>query len=293
MADEMAVRGLVTEIGIKDGTSAKGDWRKYSFNIQSHEDGQKNWYSWFNTKGAEIKTGISYYLTYSTSENKQNTDHPYRNVQTMSEIDTPANAAAGTSTVDDREDKFRTKEELRFTEAMHLAARMAQITPTPSVPLDNYFEQQKDSVTQWARWFYEMLCNAPGNDKSTARPPAPRKASDPKESSDVAKNGASAETIGTDQAAKLMQMAEDLGFGRKKVIDTITAQWKLTQPHDLTTEQMDTVIALMNAPEQGQRAHDEDQAEEGAAAHDAKVAGLFEKDEADKETAGAVDDLPF
>jgi len=238
MADELAIRGLVTEIGIKDGTSAKGEWRKYSFNIQGHNDGQKHWYGWFNDKGSVVKTGISYYLTYTTAANEKNADHPYRNIQTMQEIDTPANASPGTSVQDDRDDKFRTKEELRFTEAMHLAAVMA--------PAAGDFDQQKADVIQWARWFYEMLCNAPGNDKSTVRPPAPRKASDPQESSDVAKNGAS--PIGPEDAAKLMQMADDLieKDGRKWVMGEIKKRWDITDPQKLSHEQSDIIADVLN-----------------------------------------------
>ncbi len=104
---------------------------------------------------------------------------------------------------------------------------------------------------------------------------APRRSQGPAKGTEAsnrrqdAKPRPSGETIGTDQAAKLMSMAEDLEFGRKWVMETIKAQWELTDPRNLSPEQMNTVIALMNEGEQGQRAHDE------AQAHEKEVADIF------------------
>ena len=247
MAEGLGVRGIVTEIGIKDGTSSKGDWRKYSFNVQGHEDGQKHWYSWFNEKGSGVKTGISYYLTYTTSENKNNSDHPYRNVQTMQEIDTPANAAPEERTTADRprDDIFRTKEELRYTESLHLATRMAQITP--GLTADGYFEQQKESVKEWAVWFYQVLSKAPQNGNQPIRSPSGETDGGASSGRRVAAGGEG--TISVEDAQNVMQMANDLmeKGGRKWVMDEIKKRWELKQPGEMTPEQMDIIVNVLNS----------------------------------------------
>ncbi len=85
MAD-LTAEGTVIEVGRKDGTSAKGDWTKWSFNLQHHDTGQKHWYSWFSTEGAAIKTNKSYVFNFTTADNPQNADHPYRNINSVEEI---------------------------------------------------------------------------------------------------------------------------------------------------------------------------------------------------------------
>ena len=243
MAEGLGVRGIVTEIGIKDGVSDKGPWRKWSFNVQGHEDGQKHWYSWFNEKGSGVKTGVSYYLTYSTSENKNNSDHPYRNVETMQEIDTPANAAPEERTTADRprDEIFRTKEELRFTEAMHMATMMAQ-----KLTVEDHFEQQKDGLSEWAKWFYQKLSKAPQNGNQPIRSPSGETDGGASSGRRVAAGGEG--TISVEDAQNVMQMANDLmeKGGRKWVMDEIKKRWELKQPGDMTPEQMDTIVKVLN-----------------------------------------------
>lgn len=54
------------------------------------------------------------------------------------------------------------------------------------------------------------------------------------------------DTIGTDAAAKIMQMADDLDVGRKWVMDTIRERWDLSDPRMMSKRQMDTIVGLLN-----------------------------------------------
>ena len=168
---------------------------------------------------------------------------------------------------------------------LKMSAKRAIVDATLKLPgVARFFTQDMEDET-----------GEPADGEQPSRRPGPAKGTEASKPSESAKEQASGETIGQDQAKELMQMAEDLEFGRKWVIDTISAQWQLTQPQYLSPQQMDTVVALMNKPsddvtklfeEDGQRAHDDAQAKEAAAEYDANP-----NKDTDQPTAPA--DLPF
>ena len=82
-----SVTGVVLEVSRQDGSSDKGEWTKWGFNIQHEDTGEKHWYSWFNKEGANIRSGQAYTFTYTTSNNPNNADHPYRNINAL--MDSP------------------------------------------------------------------------------------------------------------------------------------------------------------------------------------------------------------
>ena len=53
------------------------------------------------------------------------------------------------------DDKFRSKEELRWTEAMHMAVRCRGVVLLPDGLLE------RTTIVEWALWFYETLTHAP------------------------------------------------------------------------------------------------------------------------------------
>ena len=64
-------------------------------------------------------------------------------------------APATVAESDNGDDRFRTKEELRWTEAMHIAVRCRGVVPVPDGLLE------RTTIVEWALWFYETLSYPP------------------------------------------------------------------------------------------------------------------------------------
>jgi len=74
------VSGIIQEIKRQDGTGPSGKpWTKWSLKIQE-DSGENHYYTWFGD-GAGLRTGEHAVFTYSTKENPNNAQHPYRNIQ--------------------------------------------------------------------------------------------------------------------------------------------------------------------------------------------------------------------
>lgn len=247
MADLM-VEGIILKIERKDGgeDSEKGPWTQYSFHVQHHDTGEKHYYSTFSTDGAEVKSNKSYKFLYTTAENKRKPEFPYRNIQGhLEEIETPTSAApAQQSGRGNNDDVFRTKEELRWTEAMHMA--------THAMGPDDPSEDWKQSLAKLANWYYRMLCQPPeGN--------TPANQNNASKSSDNATEPATGEHISPEDATSLMNMAATLmgPTGRKWVMDEIKKRWNLTDPQKLTDEQAQIIATQLDGGEEGSNAVDE------------------------------------
>ena len=239
MAD-FTVEGTILKIERKDGTSDKGDWTQYSFQVQHHDTGEKHFYSTFSTDGADVKTNKSYKFLYSIAENKRKPEYPFRNIQGhMEEIEEPTSPPpAQSSNGGSRGDYQRSKEEMRWTEAMHMAVNLVG---SEGATVESI---QPDTLRAWIDWFYRELLAAPGvptNPNNTSKP------------SERAKEQPSGDTISPEDAASLMNLAETLmgDGGRKWVMDQIKERWNLTDPQKLTDDQAQTIATLLDGGEDG------------------------------------------
>ncbi len=243
MADE-AVQGKVLEVQRKDGKNSKGEWTLWRFQIQDYETGEKRWYSWGDDAGSKIRTGNSYHFSYYTTENKERPEYPYRNIRGLiEEIDEPQGGAPEpepASAPANRGEFQRSKEEMRWTEANHMATRILQGTPD---------QPHAEGIRFWADYFYGVLSHAP---EEPSRVSTPATQNNPSQRRQGATEQPSGETIGPEAASDLMKMAEKLmgPTGRRWVIAEITKRWNIDQPQNLTDDQAQTIATLLDGGEE-------------------------------------------
>jgi len=144
--------GIVTNSETKQGDrkDGKGKWTRYAFQLKDAR-GNESWYSCFNAKvfGA-VQVGSAYEFEYEVNGD-------YKNLESWEEVDADAHDLSMSTPVVNSQDEFkRSKEEMRWTEAYHMATRMigifGELSFTPEV---------EDKLTEWAEFFYAKLegCN--------------------------------------------------------------------------------------------------------------------------------------
>lgn len=235
MADD-TVRGTIIDgPSRKDGTNDRGDWTLWRFQLQDHETGSKNYYSWGDeAEGGKLKNGHAYAFTYYTTDNKTKPEYPHRNIRALvEEIEAPDALAEQEQKIQSRGDYQRSKEEMRWTEAMHMAVNLIG---SEGATVESILP---DTIREWTDWFYRELLAAPS---------APASQNNPSNRRETTEEPASGDAISPEHATQLMQMADDLmeTGGRKWVMQTIKDKWGLSQPGELTHKQADEIAALLN-----------------------------------------------
>lgn len=188
--DRLTVTGVVVDRDHKDGTKANGDtWDKYSFQIAGATG--RSWYSSFDKASWDaLKKGEAFQIFYSEKENPNNSAHPFRNLEWWKEVDpedipapqpqaasSPGTSGGAPVTGDER---FRTKVELRWTEAWHMAAQTyASSGFFHHEAMSDEFKQDLETLSHY---FYDQLAQY----DITAGPPA---ASDSEPASEPAPGG--------------------------------------------------------------------------------------------------------
>ena len=157
-----------------DRKDDKGKWTRYAFQVKD-TDGQTNWWACFDSKVfGNVKEGKAYVLEVED-------DGQYKNLKSWKEVDAteyglemPAPVSNGS-----KQDEFRrSKVEMRWTEAYHMATRLiVRIEQMPEFT----GESQKIFITQWAEFFYGKLehCEdaepTPAATQTTVQPPSKQK----------------------------------------------------------------------------------------------------------------------
>jgi len=101
---QLTAYGTIMEMGKKNGKSSHGEWTLWRLRIE-HEDGSGTfWYSIFGDEGGKHSTGETVDIAYTTKENKNNPEFPYRTINLMRKKFTDGIGPGSTETVDTRLD---------------------------------------------------------------------------------------------------------------------------------------------------------------------------------------------
>ena len=205
--------------------------------VQHHDGAERHWYSWFSSRGAEVKQGKSYEISYTLGANKAEGGSPYRNIQNVSEpIETPpetqaaANAAPANGS---RDELFRSKEELRRTEAVGFA-----VSVVTTATMDLNTDEMKEAITDWTLFFEGLLQDAPeaaptGVDAKTDPEPPQQRKTPPKAKQSAAQPAAAASEKpgepGKITEEQLRAQVDEAGMDwedfERDVLETTWADW--------------------------------------------------------------------
>jgi len=165
--------GIVTNSETKQGDrkDGKGKWTRYAFQLKDAR-GVESWYSCFDQSAREVEVGQAYEFAYEVNGD-------YKNLSTWMTVDADEHGLSMSTPVVNSQDEFkRSKEEMRWTEAYHMATRITPLLGDMTIT---------DFVSQWAKWFYKELEAVDEYTKHTSEAPetpveAPAKVETPKTS---------------------------------------------------------------------------------------------------------------
>jgi len=142
--------GIVTNSETKQGDrkDGKGKWTRYAFQLKDAR-GVESWYSCFDQAAREVEVGTAYEFAYEVNGD-------YKNLSTWMTVDADAHGLSMSTPVVNNQDEFRrSKEEMRWTEAYHMATRILPVETCD--PWDNMGKTQTSLVDNWAKHFYVKL----------------------------------------------------------------------------------------------------------------------------------------
>ena len=153
----MKIVGIVTSAETKQGDrkDGKGKWVMYNYTIKD-TDGSEDKYSTFDSSAfGVVKEGKAYIFDYEMKGEYRNlVDGGWREVDPAEYglVMSAPNAPSGSS----KQDEFRrSKVEMRWTEAYHMATRITayilNVEPTPDT---------KTTIVEWAEFFYGKLADS-------------------------------------------------------------------------------------------------------------------------------------
>jgi len=153
--------GIVTNLETKQGDrkDGKGKWTRHAFQLKDAR-GNVEWYSCFDISAKEIEVGQAYEFAYAIKDD-------YKNLSTWMTVDADAHGLSMSTPVVNSQDEFRrSKEEMRWTEAYHMATRVCLMKPIGDEPAT--------TIESWAKWFYLQLvaCSTPEAPETPVEAPA-------------------------------------------------------------------------------------------------------------------------
>jgi len=140
--------GIVTNSETKQGDrkDGKGKWTRYAFQLKDAR-GVESWYSCFDQSAREVEVGQAYEFAYEVNGD-------YKNLSTWMTVDADEHGLSMSTPVVDGQGEFRrSKEEVRWTEAYHMATRM--VAPTVVVEVEQWKIFQ--DIGNWVTFFYAKL----------------------------------------------------------------------------------------------------------------------------------------
>jgi len=138
--------GIVTNSETKQGDKkGGGKWTLYIFQLKDTR-GNVESYSCFDRSAREIEVGTAYDFAYEVNGD-------YKNLSTWMVVDADAHGLSMSTPAVNSQDEFRrSKEEMRWTEAYHMASRVL----SPLIPAID-LEDLKSGISNWADFFYSKL----------------------------------------------------------------------------------------------------------------------------------------
>jgi len=163
--------GIVTNSETKQGDrkDGKGKWTRYAFQLKDVR-GVESWYSCFDQSAREVEVDQAYEFAYEVNGD-------YKNLSTWMTVDADEHGLSmSTPVVDGQGEVRRSKEEVRWTEAYHMATRMVGPMLTQAVRDDettnHIMELGNHALIEWAEFFYAKLADC---NESSNTPVAPEK----------------------------------------------------------------------------------------------------------------------
>ena len=137
--------GIVVNSETKQGDrkDGKGKWTRYAFQLKD-TGGNVEWYSCFDKTAQEVEVGQAYEFAYELNGD-------YKNLSTWMTVDADAHGLSMSTPVVDTQAEFRrSKVEMRWAEAYHMATRVVG-------PQKILAEANKEVLIEWAEFFYAKL----------------------------------------------------------------------------------------------------------------------------------------
>lgn len=180
MADEFIVQGTILEIKKTGGDykNKEGRWTRYSFKIADHNTGRTLTYGWFSDKGGDIDQGMHYEFKCNEETNPDPDKPTFRNIlELVGSIPAPKPgtkaAAASVNGGRDQGEFRRSKEELRFGDALGLAVQVVGYQFHQGTEWDDDTPANiRRVIVEQAEFFNELLKSVDPEPEPEQEPPA-------------------------------------------------------------------------------------------------------------------------